>query len=95
MAKQTIDFAKLIQEDRETRQQQHWQGTFLEYLEQVKADAALANLAHRRLYDMMQLAGVTEINPENEPRTQRLFGDEPIKVYNFFKDEFFGMERTL
>ena len=95
MAKQTIDFAKLIQEDRETRQQQHWQGTFLEYLEQVKADAALANLAHRRLYDMIELAGVTEINPENEPRTQRLFGDEPIKVYNFFKDEFFGMERTL
>ena len=95
MAKQTIDFAKLIQQDRETRQSQHWHGTFLEYLEQVKADPALANLSHRRLYDMMDASGVTEINPENEPRTQRLFGDEPIKVYNFFKDEFFGMERTL
>ena len=95
MAKQTIDFAKLIQEDRETRQQQHWQGTFLEYLEHVKADSALSNLSHRRLYDMISLVGMTEINPENEPRTQRLFGDEPIKVYNFFKDEFFGMERTL
>jgi serine protein kinase len=95
MAKQTIDFAKLIQEDRETRQSQHWQGTFLEYLEQVKADPALANLSHRRLYDMIDLSGVTEINPENEPRTQRLFGDDPVKVYSFFKDEFFGMERTL
>ena len=80
MAKQTIDFAKLIQEDRETRQQQHWQGTFLEYLEKVKADPALANLSHRRLYDMIDSSGVTEINPENEPRIQRLFGDEPIKV---------------
>ena len=29
MAKQTIDVAKLIQEDREQRQQQQWQGTFL------------------------------------------------------------------
>ena len=38
---------------------------------------------------------MTEINPENDPRTQRLFGDERIKVYSFFKDEFFGMERTL
>ena len=28
MAKQTIDFAKLIQEDREQRQQQQWQGRF-------------------------------------------------------------------
>ena len=24
-----------------------------------------------------------------------MFGDEPVKVYNFFDDEFFGMERTL
>ena len=95
MPKQTIDFAKLIQEDREQRQQEHWQGTFLEYLDRVKDDQSLAGLAHRRVYDMLDTEGVTEINPENDPRTQRLFGDEPIKVYNFFKDEFFGMERTL
>jgi serine protein kinase len=95
MAKQTIDFAKLIQQDRERRQQQHWQGTFIEYLDKVKEDASLANLSHRRLHDMMDAAGLTEINPESDPRVQRLFGDEPIKTYNFFKDEFFGMERTL
>ena len=94
MAKQTIDFAKLIQQDRERRQQQHCQGTFIEYLDKVKEDASLANLSHRRLHDMMDSAGLTEINPESDPRMQRLFGDEPIKVYNFFKDEFFGMERS-
>jgi serine protein kinase len=95
MAKQTIDFAKVIQDDRAQRQQQQWQGTFLEYLEKVKEDHSLGNLAHRRMYDMLMAEGMTEINPENDPRTQRLFGDEPIKVHNFFKDEFFGMERTL
>ncbi len=95
MAKQTIDFAKLIQQDRERRQQQHWQGTFIEYLDKVKEDASLANLSHRRLHEMIDTAGLTEINPESDPRVQRLFGDEPIKQYNFFKDEFFGMERTL
>jgi serine protein kinase len=95
MAKETIDFAKLIQEDREQRQQQHWRGTFLEYLEKVKADSSLAKSAHRRIYDMIQTPGVSELNPENDPRVQRIYGDEPIKVYNFFKDEFFGMERTL
>ncbi|MEM7022548.1 MAG: serine protein kinase [Pseudomonadota bacterium] len=95
MAKQTIDFAKMIQEDRERSQQQHWQGTFIEYLEKVKEDASLANLSHRRLYDMMNTLGLTEINPESDPKVQRLVGDEPIKLYNFFKDEFFGMERTL
>ncbi|MGI9434236.1 MAG: serine protein kinase [Geminicoccaceae bacterium] len=95
MAKQTIDFAKVIQKDREQRQQEQWQGTFLEYLEKVKADSSLANSSHRRMHDMLMAPGFTEINPENDPRTQRLFGDEPIKVHNFFKDEFFGMERTL
>jgi serine protein kinase len=95
MAKQTIDFAKLIQEDREQRQQQQWQGTFLEYLELVKADPGLAKSAHRRLHDMIIDAGVSELNPENDPRVARIYGDEPIKVYGFFKDEFFGMERTL
>ena len=95
MAKQTIDFAKVIQKDREERQQERWEGTFLEYLDKVKADPSLANSSHRRMYNMLIEPGVTEINPENDPRTQRLFGDEPIKVHNFFKDEFFGMERTL
>jgi serine protein kinase len=95
MAKQTIDFAKLIQEDREQRQQQQWQGSFLEYLELVKADPGLAKSAHRRLHDMIIDVGVSELNPENDPRLERIYGDEPIKVYGFFKDEFFGMERTL
>ena len=95
MAKQTIDFAKLIQEDREQRQQRQWQGTFLEYLELVKADPGLAKSAHRRLHDTIIDAGVSELNPENDPRLERIYGDEPIKVYGFFKEEFFGMERTL
>ena len=95
MAKQTIDFAEVIQKDREQRQQEQWQGTFLEYLEKVKADSSLASSSHRRMYDMLVAPGITEINPENDPKTQRLFGDEPIKVHNFFKEEFFGMERTL
>jgi serine protein kinase len=95
MAKQTIDFAKLIQEDREQRQQRQWQGTFLEYLELVKADPGLAKSAHRRLHDMIINSGVSELNPENDPQLGRIYGDEPIKVYGFFKEEFFGMERTL
>ena len=38
---------------------------------------------------------MSELNPENDPQIQRIYGDEPIKVYGFFKEEFFGMERTL
>ena len=31
----------------------------------------------------------------DDPRTKRLYKDEPVKVYNFFADEFFGIERTI
>ena len=35
------------------------------------------------------------IHDTDDPRTKRLYKDEPIKVYNFFADEFFGIERTI
>jgi serine protein kinase len=44
---------------------------------------------------MLSQPGVTEVDVEADPRAKRVFGDESAKVYNFFKDEFFGMERTL
>lgn len=89
------DFAALIENDRIERQRQEWQGTFLDYLELVKADPDLADLAHRRMYHMMVGQGVAELDFEADPRAKRVFGDEPVKIYDFFKNEFFGMERTL
>jgi serine protein kinase len=90
-----IDFAAIIEQDRTERQKLEWQGTFLQYLELVKQQPGLADLAHRRMYDMMAGPGVTELDLEADPRAKRVFGDETVKVYNFFADEFFGMERTL
>src|SRR3954447_21548 len=90
-----IDFAALIEQDRSERQKLEWQGTFLQYLDLVKQRPQLADLSHRRMYDMMAGPGVTELDLEADPRAKRVFGDETVKVYNFFADEFFGMERTL
>ncbi len=90
-----IDFASIIEQDRSERQRLEWQGTFLQYLELVKQRPALADLSHRRMYDMMAGPGVTELDLEADPRAKRVFGDESVKIYNFFADEFFGMERTL
>lgn len=90
-----IDFAAIIEQDRTERQKLDWQGTFLQYLELVKQRPQLADLAHRRMYDMMIGPGVAELDLEADPRAKRVFGDESVKVYDFFADEFFGMERTL
>jgi serine protein kinase len=90
-----IDFAAIIEQDRTERQKLEWQGTFLQYLELVKQRPQLADLSHRRMYDMMAGPGVTELDLEADPRAKRVFGDETVNIYNFFADEFFGMERTL
>lgn len=89
------DFQSLIEQDRLTRSKRAWRGTFLDYLELVKQNPRLADLAHQRMYNMIVGAGVAELDLEADPRAKRVFGDQPVKVYNFFKDEFFGMERTL
>ncbi len=95
MTENTRTFAELIEEDRSHRESLEWRGTFLEYLEKVKADPTVSKLAHTRLYDAIVSAGVTDITASGDPRIALLFGDEPIKVYEFFADEFFGVERTL
>lgn len=88
-------FEKLIREDRANRESKAWRGTLLDYLEKLKEDPTITKLAHARMYDMITAAGMSNIVDSDDPRVKRLYKDEPLKVYNFFKDEFFGIERTV
>lgn len=89
------DFAALIELDRQERQKKHWRGTLLDYLDLVKANPRLADFSHKRMYDMIIDRGTESVDVEADPRAKRVFGDQSPKTYGFFKDEFFGMERTL
>jgi serine protein kinase len=91
----TDDFKKLIQEDRDTRVKTSWKGSALEYLELARANTSIAKLSHKRLFDMLVDRGVNEIDLDQNPRLKRIFKGEKVKVYNFFADEFFGMEKTI
>ncbi len=90
-----VDFSKIISEDRETRADETWNGTFLEYLDKVKEDPRLAKLAHERIYDTIMAAEAIEITASDNPKLKRIFKDESVKIYNFFADEFFGLEPTI
>lgn len=93
---QTVgEFKRIIDADRENRTKYKWQGTALEYLELIKKDPGQTQLAHSRLYNMMTASGVRDINVEEDPRLQRLFKNDKLRVFNFFADEFFGMEKTV
>ncbi len=88
-------FERVIKEDRASRESKQWNGTFLDYLEKVKADPTVTKLSHARLCDLIISTGVKDIQKSDDVRTKRLYKDEPIKVYDFFADEFFGIERTI
>jgi serine protein kinase len=90
-----MEFETIIRQDRDQSRAKAWRGNFLGYLEKVKEDPSLAKLAHARIYDIVLKGGVRDIQASPDPRIKRLYKDEPIKVYNFFADEFFGIEKTI
>ncbi len=88
-------FTDLIHSDRSSREASEWSGNFLDYLDLVKKDPGLCQLAHTRVYSAISQAGCEDLAETDDSRMKRLFGNEPVKIYNYFKDEFFGIERVI
>src|SRR5690606_30200855 len=95
MPQKTSAFADLIEKDRAQRQQLEWRGTFLGYLDKVKADPSICKLAHARVYEAITRDGIQNVADSDDHKLTRLFGDQPLKIYPFFNKEFFGIERTI
>jgi len=65
-------FERVIKEDRASRESKQWNGTFLDYLEKVKADPTITKLSHARIYDLIIATGVRDIQSSDDVRTKRL-----------------------
>src|SRR3989475_4591089 len=89
------EFENLIKKDRDVHQTRSWRGSLLGYLDKVKAVPLNARRTNARLYDTIMKPGVRDIHENNDPRVKRLYKDESLKVFNFFTDEFFGIEKTI
>ncbi len=90
-----FDLKELIIKDRHSRKHEAFEGTFLDYLNLVKHDPALAMLAHERMYNVIVGSGTESINTEDDQRLKRIYGKETIKRYKFFENEFFGIDKTI
>ena len=90
-----MDFKKIIQSDREAKVKSKFEGNFLEYLDIIKADPSKAKLSHRRMYDTIIKRGFEILRPEENPRIRKIYGNALVKRYNFFKEDFFGIDRVL
>jgi len=74
--------------------QKRFSGTFLDYIEHVKRKPEIVRPSHKRLYESIIKHG-TSAMPDSDPRKKKIFNNESIKIYDYFKDEFFGMERVI
>ena len=90
-----MDFKEFIQSDRENREKERFNGTFLDYLELVKKNPDIAKLSHKRLYDIIKSMGVETLKGEDNHKIKRIYGNEVIRKYGFFKDDFFGIDKVL
>ncbi|WP_446897329.1 serine protein kinase [Clostridium sp. LBM24168] len=90
-----MDFKDIIQKDREARKKEEFKGTFLEYLQIIRNNPDIVKLSHRRMYEIIINKGYQVLKPEDNPRIKKLYGNEPIRRYDFFKDDFFGIDKVI
>ena len=87
-------FLKLIEKHKDRKKTEKFSGSMEEYLKIVEADPTVANLAHRKLYNVLAEKGITRMSTADS-RCNKLFGGEEVRTYDYFQDKFFGMERSL
>jgi len=90
-----MDFKEFIKSDREKHNKQKFKGTFLDYLEIVKDNPDVAKLSHKRIYDLIMDKGFEILRPEENAKIKKIYGNEKIKRYNFFKEDFYGIDTVV
>ncbi len=71
--------------------QEHWQGTFAEYLDIVKSDPTVARTAYQRLYDLILAEGTYPVEGRKDQVRYKFF-DDP---HGEGEDAIFGLTRPL
>ncbi|MBB3698630.1 hypothetical protein KMW28_15270 [Flammeovirga yaeyamensis] len=90
------EFKKLFDDFRKTKKAKEETLSFLDYLEEVQKNPELADLAHKRMYKAITQSGFSTLDTEKDVRLRRIFGPHSkLKSYNFFSEEFFGIEKVL
>jgi len=94
MSVEETDFLKIIQNQRKGKKKKKFSGTFLDYLEVIKDNPDSVKLSHKRLCDVIENHGVSMLD-ESSSRCRKLFDGDRLRTYEYFKTEFFGMERVI
>ncbi|WP_437186419.1 PrkA family serine protein kinase [Planctomicrobium sp. SH668] len=78
-------------QDQSQFRHEHWQGTFSEYVDLVKANPAIARTSYQRIYDMILQDGTYPVDGSKDLIRYRFF-DDP---HHDGEDAIFGLTNTL
>jgi serine protein kinase len=90
----TNKFLTSIKKHQDSKKEEKFQGVLEDYLKVLEKDPLVAVLAHKRLYKEILSKGMKTLD-ESDRRCHKLFNSEPVRVYDYFSSQFFGMERPL
>ena len=79
-------------QDQSSFRDQHWEGSFEDYLEIVRQDPKVIRTSFERVYDMIVSYGVEDYTNFREPLIHYKFFDDPIENG---KDAVFGLDKPL
>lgn len=77
-----------------TKDKKKFEGTFIDYIELLQENPSLVKSSHKRLYQALVEHGCNTMS-DSDPRKKKIFDNNNIKIYDYFKDEFFGMENVI
>ena len=89
-----LDLQHMIRESLDAKkfQDEHWEGSFQQYMELLEENPLVVRTAHQRLYDMVLSHGVGETEVDKEVITSYDFFQDPLDGGS---DAVFGLERSL
>ncbi|MAF43126.1 MAG: serine protein kinase [Parcubacteria group bacterium] len=90
----TNKFLKSVKAHRESKSAEKFHGVLGDYLKLLEKNPDISILAHKRLYKQIMSTGMRTLD-ETDARCNKLFNGEPVRIYDYFSSQFFGMERPL
>jgi serine protein kinase len=90
----TTKFLKSVKTHRASKTEKKFEGVLADYLLLLEKNPDISVLAHKRLYRQILSNGMKTLD-ESDHRCNQLFNGEPVRVYDYFSSQFFGMERPL
>ena len=87
-------FLDLIESQRAEKTEEKFSGTFLQYLEKIQDNPEQIRLSHKRLYETIKNFGMKTVDVDSD-EYRDIYNGEKIRVYDYFKKDFFGMESVI